>query len=306
MSNYSMYPDEPVSIVRQQTFAAKPVLSLADPSTGEDPAKIYSKFSRINLTILGTVNGKKEFVSSNLDLSSLEEIKENTHLCKQEEFNRKIHPSAAPSAASSPAYTVAFAMGPLKGKTPAQVIAEQGAEAGGKTLNGQFTFLKNNLEKHPANQKIMDAITDAGNLMKTGSLKTTNAAPSAAGRADIYPSALKGNIHKEHPEAKGNYFCHDTKIEWQFGNNYPVVITISNFYAPIQKDAQTGKIQVMSMKKLEGSEKKKEIRLTSAEWLHALSMIDKTIWMYETLHMSAIAKSVKAAVDYLRSLADNK
>lgn len=296
----SMYPKECYSCVRQQTFAVQPELFLADAAKGEDPAKIYGQFSRLTLTILGKPdNGKREFVSSNVSLEAMEEIKQLS--IEAHEMNTRSLYSPAPLAQgdaggeeSSPAYTVAFTMGNLKGKTPAQVCLEQG-DAAKDVLNTQYKFLKSNVAKYPANQKLMDAISDASKLMAAGKLSA-----SAAGKAPVQNrpcipiyGVMHGNPHKEHPSRKDYFYCHDTKIMWNVGNNYPVSVTIENYYAPIRTD-ELGKINVEVSKKLLDTVKKLEFKLTSAEWLHCISMIEKTMSRFEIVHGREIENAIAA------------
>lgn len=299
----SLYPKECFSCVRQQTFAVQPELFLADPRKGEDPAKIYGLFSRLGFTILGKPEGgKREFAASNVSLSAFEEIRQLSLEAHQMNTSMLYSPAAAstPAPASaganagnecqSPAYTVTFNMGKLKGKTPAQVCLEYGDDAY-EILNTQYNFLYDNQEKYPGNKRLMEAILDASKLHAAGKIKATAAAtvtvPEQVKPSIMIYSVMHGNPHKEHPTIRGNFYCHDTKIVWNVGNNYPVSVTIENYYAPIRTD-DLGKINVEVSKKLADTVKHLEFKLTGAEWLHCLAMIEKSMTRFEMVHAREI------------------
>lgn len=297
----SNYPKEAYSCVRQQTFAVQPELFLANPEKGEDPAKIYGQFSRIIFTILGKPeSGKRNFVTSNVSLEMFEEIKqisleahgENT---KYQYSSTQVKSEKTLIEGNSPAYTVAFTTGNLKGKTPAQVFWENEPEKAAEILDKQYAFLADNVDRYPGNQKSMDAIKDALTLLMNG--KLIQYKPAATATAVARPcitifKAMHGNPYKPHSERKDYFACHETKILWNVGDNYPVSVSIENYYAPIKKD-DFGRINVEIGKKLSDCTKKLEFRLTGAEWLHCLAMIEKSMVRFEMVHAKQIENAIE-------------
>lgn len=298
----SKNPKECWSCVRQQTIAVQPELYLADPyrkdkdgnDAGEDPAKIWGEFSRVKFTIIGK---DKKFATSSISIKKQDPFKgieARSRFAFEENERRSLSGAAAQAGGqtqTSSAYTLAFKMGNLKGKTPAQILLENG-DKGREILNQQYAFLAKNAAKYAENKLMMQAISEAADLYKKGELKAENAAPAPAATYEIF-SQLHGNIHKQHESRKGYYHCHEIKIGWQFGMNYPVSVEISNYYAPIEQDS-VGRINVQRDKKLQDDTFVRcEFKLTGDEWLDCLEDIDTRKNVFVTAHAKDIENNIQ-------------
>lgn len=84
------------------------------------------------------------------------------------------------SSPNSPAYNLRFTNGDLNGKSPAEVLIERG-DGGLNILREEYRNLQQDLRAHPDHFEIkdmMDAITEASNLYKSGSLNKTDETPT--------------------------------------------------------------------------------------------------------------------------------
>jgi hypothetical protein len=132
-----------------------------DTDIGESPLKIFKDpFSRYTFVIIEN----RDAVTCNVHLEDLEAMRLNANYAYEKYMDSKSITMSMTDGGASPAFTVQFTMGDLKGKTPAQVLSENGYEAGKEILNKQYAFLKKNVEKYKANQKVLDAIKDAAKL----------------------------------------------------------------------------------------------------------------------------------------------
>ena len=250
------YPYEIVTVKSKKTFSVN--ASFVERKEEDDkPLEIFDdKFSRFAISIIQ--DGKA--ATANIKISQLAGIIDN--------YRASLVASKTVSKKElSSAFTVRFNMGKFAGKTPAQVLIEQGEEA----LNEQYTFLKKNLEKYPNNKIIIDAIKDAARIGK-GKVQEKINDNSSAYKAIIYDGGIKGNPYKERED--GMYFCSMLKIYFDTSRDYPITITISNFYAPVIKDQEKGTIKVQVKEKDESSEILNTFSMTTENFSYAISEME--------------------------------
>ena len=117
------YPYDIVSIVRKKTFS---VAARFTRRTDDNPLEIFdSTCSRFVFTLIQD----KIATTCNIHIEDLEEITQNTNLAKAADFEyRRKSQNTVCQGNKSPAFTTRFTTGNLKGKTPIEVLLENGEE----------------------------------------------------------------------------------------------------------------------------------------------------------------------------------
>ena len=206
-------------------------------------------------------------------------------------------------AAKEKAGRLTINFGNLSGKTPYQVLMEGNVgdpavvAKNREALANQRKFMADQLGKFPKNQQVIDCIDAAFFLIDpaTGLLKpgaasaqagtpqTAESAPSGGfGEITIYKSAPKGNKYKK-DEKTGLYLTTEAEIKWKLGKDYPVEVTLTNYLAPI-KFFKDGRQVTEVGNKDKNSEKRHTFRLTAAQWLNCLYMMELNKFLFASIH----------------------
>lgn len=284
-------PREAFSIVRNQTFALENQLVRATAKDGFEPLKFYhKKFARFPAVI---INDKHKAATGNIPVRDIPDILKRGSFAYNKELENSMQPV---NEDTSPAYKVIIPSGSLKGKTPAQVLIEQGSEQGIKALQQHYNWLKSNLNKYPKNKEQMDAIADAVKLESENKLDANNS--SSTGIFDIYTPGLRPLNRKNKNDL---FFVYEIKMYWQFGNRYPFVVEITNFYAPV-KTEENGMKKVMVKDKDTSSEIKNTMYLSASEYAQMEYMIKTNMRTFEDM-MAKIAYN-EAEQEYQNNLAE--
>lgn len=219
---------------KKKVLNVESFLYRAEAEKNESPYKNYNDFSRYKFTYLDKTGSAPVFVYANVKPMDIPDIKARTEFANNKIYELELA-SAVPSNNSdvpnSPAYTVRISSGKLKGKTPAEVLAED--EVNGKNLlNQQYQWLKDNLQKYPNNIHQMNAISEAGTLLAEGKLQKveskTVAVPITILKPEMRPLTRQ-------PQRYGKSFVYEIGIICNPGDIYPYRITIDNYYAPVNK-----------------------------------------------------------------------
>ncbi len=270
------YPFEIASFVRKtKTFAVDAKFTKSET---EKPLKVFDDtFSRYVMTIIQ--DGKP--VTCNVHIEDVAYMEAATNYGFTQQMAQ-----ASSISGSSPAYTERFVTGSLKGKSPAEVLSENG-ENGKKILNEQYTWLKSNLEKYPANKKLMDAIEDAAKLsIDDIKQNPTGSAPIKILDIDCRPLTRK-------TREDGKCFCYEGRILWNPSQKYPVCVEIKNYYAPVRKN-EDGTLNVSLKDKDTKTEASYSFNMSVQEWMHVMAQIKLT---KESFVMVNFAKAYKIAED---------
>lgn len=206
-------------------------------------------------------------------------------------------------AAKEKAGRLTINFGNLSGKTPYQVLMEGNVgdpavvAKNREALANQRKFMADQLGKFPKNQQVIDCIDAAFFLIDpaTGLLKpgaasaqagtpqTAESAPSGGfGEITIYKSAPKGNKYKK-DEKTGLYLTTEAEIKWKLGKDYPVEVTLTNYLAPI-KFFKDGRQVTEVGNKDKNSEKRHTFRLTAAQWLNCLYMMELNKFLFASMN----------------------
>ena len=247
------YPFDIVSIVRNKTFSVEARYVREEE---ESPLKVFNHFSRYVLSVIEDKKPSK----CNIPVNSLSEIEAVTELCKKAYYEKP----EIKSTNTSPAFTKRFTTGDLKGKTPVEVLLEN--ENGKDILNKQYKWLKDNLEKYPKNKELMDAIVDASKL----NVSTLKDIPATGKTYTILDIGCRPLIRKKRED--GKCFCYEAKIIFDSSRNYPVSVTVKNYYAPVIK-TDKGLFNVVLKDKDKATEVSNEFNMTMAEWLNTVEIM---------------------------------
>ena len=227
------YPNEIAAVVRQQTFFIDSYLSPAASNDGYEnaPLMMYGHFSRYRMFI---INKDRKRAFANVPVQQMRGMIDLTKAIYPEYIKEKLLGADKPQGnePEHPCYKVTFSSGNLKGMTPAQILVRDG-DKGVEALRGQYKFLRDNLNKYPRNKAVMDAITDAVDLFKSGKLNADSASSGAGKHVTLYDVSLRPLVRQKRND--GMCFVYNCKITWDFTAAAPITIVIENYYAPVEK-----------------------------------------------------------------------
>lgn len=286
------YPNQVASLIQRKngefkTLGVDCALSRANETREAEksmPLEMHSGFSRFVFTLLKKSNESKQYVKANIPADDIMYIFEKTKLSMQEILAAK---RLSGSEKLSSAYTERFSMGTYKGKTPAEILIETPNER--KNLIKQGEFLSKNLEKFPANKKMIIAIKEALNLQKENKLenKNTNSGGSVVTVYNEQVKALKSTKNE-----KGLCLVYGIKITCDTSRNLPFMIEIQNCYAPI--DIGDDGIMNPRMREAENIQKI-FMNMTEKDWYKVINRCYQTVCSFESViyrHQALVANYV--------------
>ena len=195
----------------------------------EYPLMVIPDTLRLRLTIINKGGNR---LQAQFDANELMLIDRKFNLCVEKMMFEK---KDEKEGESSIAYTTRFYSGKLKGKSPAEVLNEPD---GWNTLQTQYNWLKENLAKYPNNQKLMDAINEAGKLYKSGNLDKVN-----TNNILIYSNEYRYMTGLE----RNTRNCYTLKIECTPSEKNPYVISMTNnIYRIVNGKPEDKSINTMS------------------------------------------------------------
>lgn len=277
MENKSKNPREIAYIVEKSTFAILDGLTEADIENEEEPLTLHSrKFSRFSFLI---INQDKKAATANLNVKEMFGFLAKSRFAMQQEMLYRFNVTDAKEEEELPlAYTVTIASGSLKGRTPADVLLNDGEE-GKKLLNNQYTFLKNNLAKYPKNKTQMDAIVNASQLLKEGKLDADAVGKGQTKMIPLYSSGLRPLVNRKNNA--GMSFVYELTVDWLLGEKRPLMITIVNYYAPVIKK-DDGMLNVQVKQRDQTTLRNNTVNLTFEDWAYVQHMIETDIERFES------------------------
>ena len=276
MENKSKNPREVAYIVEKSTFAVLDGLTESNIENEEEPLTLHSrKFSRFSFLI---INQDKKAATANMNVTEMFGFLEKSHFAMQQEMLYQFNSGSNEEEELPLAYTVTITSGTLKGRTPADVLLNDGEE-GKKLLNNQYTFLKNNLSKYPKNKTQMDAIVNASQLLKEGKLDADAVGKGQTKRISLYSSGLRPLVNRKNNA--GMSFVYELTVDWLLGEKRPLMITIVNYYAPVIKK-DDGMLNVQVKQRDQTTLRNNTVNLTFEDWAYAQHMIETDIERFES------------------------
>lgn len=240
----------------------------ADANDNEFPLAVFGKLSRLVFTIIDKRDGKKKYCTVNMQYDKIAEFVARGNAALKKYLDNEIRPSISANTSdtgTSPAYTVRMTMGKYKGKTVAEILAEN--PNCGEELNKQYEFLSKNADKYENNRKQMEAIDDAANIIKNGGSFANAAITSSAPYIKVVEPVPLPQIRKKREDG----LCPVAELEvvCDCSRNSPFIFTVTNYFAPVDV-AANGKLNAKksAMQEL----LTQTFSLTVGEWC---DMIDK-------------------------------
>ena len=276
MENKSKNPREIAYIVEKSTFAILDGLTESNIENEEEPLTLHSrKFSRFSFLI---INQDKKAATANMNVKEMFGFLEKSYFAMQQEMLYQFNSGSNEEEELPLAYTVTITSGTLKGRTPADVLLNDGEE-GKKLLNNQYTFLKNNLSKYPKNKTQMDAIVNASQLLKEGKLDADAVGKGQTKRISLYSSGLRPLVNRKNNA--GMSFVYELTVDWLLGEKRPLMITIVNYYAPVIKK-DDGMLNVQVKQRDQTTLRNNTVNLTFDDWAYVQHMIETDIERFES------------------------
>lgn len=248
----------------------------------EGPLYFYDgRFSRFSFTI---ITKEKKPITANLPIKDFLDVEGRTDFIYQKHLEMSMMPK---EENLSPAYTVILTAGKdMKGKTPAQFLLED-IEKNKTLLNNQYKWIKSNINQNPkyreANQRQLDAIMDAGKLLKEGKLDK-NKASGASKLFTIYDSGIK--ILERRKREDGRVFVYSIKITWMLGSEKPVEIYMKNFHAFIKKN----NIGLCTVQPGITDEISKSVRVSVEDWRYVVYIMKVNMRTFEDIRAPRLYK----------------
>lgn len=281
------YPKEVASIVRNTiTLSINSELFVAEGDKGEKPYSVYGQFSRFPITLIDRSNGTR-IAKANIGVNEIPDISARTAFAVNKHME-SLYTKVSKSVTNlSPAYTVILKSGNnLKSKTPAQVLLESGND-GMTRLNNQKIYLSNNTNPKFArdNQMQIAAIDDAINLYSQGRLNAETAQGNGGVTIPLYTAPYRANVHK--PRGDGKCLVTETSVKWIVGNDYPVEIVCTNYYARVNR-SQRGAINIDSTGIDQSTRVSNHIKLSQMEWLNIMHNIEMNMKQFEYINAQKV------------------
>ena len=280
------YPFEIAEVIRKtKTFAVDARFTKCE---SEKPLKVFDDtFSRFVMTILS----EKNAATCNIPVEQIAYMDAATNYAFRQQME-----AGSVVGGTTPAFTERFRTGKLKDKSPAEVLVEN-YDAGKKLLNEQYEFLKKNLEKYPANKKLMDAIMDAAKLSAEDLEQTVGnaSAPITILNIDCRPLIRK-------TREDGKCFCYEEKIVWNTTQKYPVCVEIKNYYAPVKKN-EDGTLNVSLKDKDASTEMDFTFNMSAQEWMYVMDQMKQAKDNFVTINF---AKAINIAEEADREAREAK
>ena len=264
------YPMECASIVRLETFAVTNALARAKAADGAEPLKFHAPYSRF---IFAIINEDRKSVIANIPVRVIARMTNRTQFAEHHDFEQAL--KKTPNSELSSAYTVKITSGRFKGKTPAEILLEDSANAA--ALNQQYLWLQSNLEKYPYNGRQMEAIMDAAKLFQSGALKPESVVGTPP--IVIYDAPVRPLSSRKRED--GKWLVYSVSVRYFCGDAYPVEIRIENYYAPVIQKAD----KTLNVKISQAVDKQiNKMLLTAEEWDHVLGIMNANIRVFELLN----------------------
>lgn len=273
------YPEQIFSVARtDKRLGIDAKLFVPDTAKGQPPLELHAGFSRMVFTILSQQSGNYKFVSANLPVHEIDLIEKETDIAVEMLANKSLEKS---SSSSSKAYNVTFFLGEFKGKTPADVLAQDASKEG--ALLNYKKQLEANLSKYPRNKDQIEAIDEAIALSRKGELSLDGVKSNLL---DIYRADVRAP-HATKTDAEGFTDVYSFSVVCDASKNYPFTITIMNGKATCAKHANgiiSPNLQTLKDKK------EFSMMLTKAEWYKAVKKMKKVVTYFEEMNFEKLLK----------------
>lgn len=274
----------------RKALTVEPHLVLARPEDNEMPQEVFAGYSRFHFVL----NGYGTPIIAKIQPKEMSYLIQKARSLDAANDSMLLQDSRADGGAGSPAYTQRISMGAYKGKTPAQVLAQEG-QAGKEKLKEHYIFLRGNAEKYPRNRTEMDAISEAINLFNDRKLEYG----AAESRQEQTPMVMistgpRGSKKDRRTREDGYVPCFEMEAAYVFGKKPHVEVAMSNYFAPIKVfDDGSQNVQKSLMDKeslLAG-----KIFCPMVDWMWIMDRSKAAMDRFDILHAGEIEDNVARA-----------
>ena len=149
--------------------------------------------------------------------------------------------------------------------------------------------MKANLSKYPKNQELIDAIIDAGKL-DLNSL--TDYEKSSSYEIEILDIGCRPLQRKKREDGKS--FCYEISVMCDTSKNYPIQVTVKNYYAPVIVK-EGGTLNVKLSEKDTSTEIKNVFSMTLEQWQHTVHEMEDIKLLFKQMHMANAFSAARKA-----------
>ena len=271
-------------------------LSHVDDSTNATYLELLHPASVYRISILGDIpNGLS--TEANIRPEDVKQIMMRLEFAEKQLFDHQTEKNTdkqtdkQPESNLPPAFTVQFAFGKMKGETPGGYLYKaEDKQAAAKELRSQYDFLAQNAEKFAANRKVMDAIRNAFDCYKQGTLnELAESAPQpqakGTGQEAILYNPPEKTFRKDTKvlnDGRELTKCYLITIAFHAANNYPYQVTIRNRYCEIKKNTNTGLETINPIEGDAAELKEYKMALTSGEMVSLVNAMEENLHFYKS------------------------
>ena len=277
MSNKDIrYPRQMYTAKREQVvLGIDNYLSAPSEKDTVPPLEMHSPFSRFVVTIIDKSGAKIITPKANIPAGDVPGIVSISKAAMNERIRYNGNGESETKSDASPAYTQIIPFGRFKNKTPAMVLLDNPEDQ--SELMKSRGFFQDKVKEFPQNQKQIDAIDDAVALLEAGTLKQEAAAQMKSGVQTIYAVSHK---YMADTNAQGHRLFYGMTFECYYGNKYPWVVTIENFFAPGQQTSKGGLTPKIEEK---SGYAKGIIRMNDMEWSQLITRLESDVTNFESM-----------------------
>lgn len=257
---------------------------LSVPISDKSMPMEVTNISRFVFTILDKTAQNPLTPSANFPESDFGLLKQRADFAMQMKMKKELSATATSTAAGN-AYTQKFAFGnTLKGKTIPEVLGND-PKGNLQLIQRAKEFLQKNVERFPANQRMIDEISRAEEEVASGKYNPA-AATSSAGTSMtivVYKQQSKPLISKKmdvEGETQTRYLVYDIEISCDLSKASPWRLTIMNCYCPLKMNPANGQNLPVLSEAINKSQS--SFQMTDQEFFRMLSEMETHILTFHT------------------------
>lgn len=264
---------------------------VAQNKEGDFPFR-ESNLSRLDMSLITKTGDKIDVLVWNIPAREINELKLKSDIAVEKLMTSGLVTGSnngnSEGFSSSPAFTVPLMLTAFKGQTPGNVLAVDPAKKD-DLLKGK-KWLEDNLAKYPNNQKQIDAINEAVNLLEIGELNADSAVtkPLSNGVLTIYKREFK---YKNKKDQNGNHLVYTIEITCDPSKNMPFEVNVMNCFAPV---VTSGSGQTIVKTAEAVNTKRAGISMTDSEWV---GLVGQAYDLYQNFKTINAATAFKKAAE---------
>lgn len=284
-----LYPNQCESVGRGKVAGKGQILSieaqLAEAKNGTSPLEMHANYSRFVCTLIDRSPDVKQnynkdviYPMANIPADEVEIIRSKTNSMVMMkilyESGTTIFAKEIDSQCNGPAYTQKLMVGNFRGKTPAQILAENPSAV--NDLEKTAEWLKDRISSHAGNKAQYEAIIDGVKLIKNGLLNVESTGTKTF--FTIHQSDFKPLM--SHTRKDGKTLVYAISINCDISKYIPYSVSIENYYAPVKKAADST-LNVVTQQAIDRV--KSTMNLTEKEWLNMVRRMERSLNMFEDI-----------------------